>query len=736
MTERKGGLNVYQLAEKYTKNTNRCLFITGKAGTGKTTFLKQLKENSLKNMAVVAPTGVAAINAGGMTIHSFFQLPLRTFIPTQASYKQLFAEQRMSQRRRNMLYQLELLVIDEVSMVRADVLDAIDVILRHYRYKHHLPFGGVQVVMIGDLLQLPPVVVGSDEENLKRYYDGPYFFNSKVMSEVKPLYIEFDTIFRQQNQQFINLLNEIRNNHLSDEGRTLLYSRYLPNFVNTEDDFHITLTTHNNQADNINNKELSEISEKSYTFIAEINDIFPQNSYPTNEKLVLKKGARVMFVRNDDQSPRRFYNGKLGIVSDIASDFIKVDCDDGVIDVPRMVWKNVVYKEDTETGKIIEETIGSFEQYPLRLAWAITIHKSQGLTFDRVILDAARAFACGQVYVALSRCRTLEGLVLSSPIHHLSFQNDQQVLGYINVQPTANEIALWLSAAEKEYRTELFIDLYSFNSSLELLEQIQRHVSGCVSFNAETNIFLTNLSNEINSHQRVLSSFQLQLRKLIESGDEVHLQERLKASAGYFTPILTDLVTKISSHPCRSKNKADTTDFDSLMGELFVYMWQKVELIKALAINVSTHAYFYAKSHITPPDMKVQSSYEKPSTVKREKQQSTKKSKKSSSKSEQDTYEITYSLFLSGKSIEEIAEERNLTIETIYKHLTRYVQQGHILLNKIVPSDIINQILSAFIKNPDMTTAKEVYSALNETIPYHYIRTVIIASHLISSTKA
>ena len=337
----------YYLAEEFAMHTNRPLFITGKAGTGKTTFLRKLREQTPKNMAVVAPTGVAAINAGGMTIHSFFQLPVRTLIPTPQAYKQLFAEQRLTQRKRNLIYHLEMLVIDEISMVRADVLDAIDAVLRRYKYRKDQPFGGVQVVMIGDLFQLSPVVTrGEDEEAMKKYYDGPYFFQAKVMQELHPIYVELDHIFRQQDRTFVQLLNEVRENQLTAQGRALFSARYNPRFKNTDEDFHITLTTHNRLADELNERELAKLPDEPRVFTAEIKKDFPVNIYPTEEELTLKTGARVMFVRNDDQKPRRFYNGKIGVITEIDSDKITVRCEDGDIEVTRMVWENIRYRED------------------------------------------------------------------------------------------------------------------------------------------------------------------------------------------------------------------------------------------------------------------------------------------------------------------------------------------------------------------------------------------------------
>ena len=573
----------YYLAEEFAMHTNRPLFITGKAGTGKTTFLRKLREQSPKNMAVVAPTGVAAINAGGMTIHSFFQLPVRTLIPTPQSYKQLFAEQRLTQRKRNMIYHLEMLVIDEISMVRADVLDAIDAVLRRYKYRKDQPFGGVQLVMIGDLFQLSPVVTrGDDEEAMKKYYEGPYFFQAKVMQDLQPIYVELDHVFRQQDQTFVQLLNEVRENQLTAQGRAMLNARYNPRFRNADEDFHITLTTHNRLADELNERELAKLSDAPHVFTAEIKKDFPVNIYPTEEVLTLKEGARVMFVRNDDQKPRRFYNGKIGVITDIDSDRIVVRCEDGDIEVTRMVWENIRYREDEKTGKIDEEILGTFTQYPLRLAWAVTIHKSQGLTFDRVIIDAARAFAAGQVYVALSRCRTLEGIVLSSPLDYVELDNDPSVLRYTDSQPSVETIHQALPTARKEYEIQLFSALFDYHRMLSLVEQMRKMAATKVSFNEESLPFLEGLQPVITEWQTIAEKFRPQLTKLLLSGDKTLLRERLHAACGYFVPLMQPLAQKIADHPCRCKNKADAMDFEPLLSDLFLVLHEKIHLMQSL----------------------------------------------------------------------------------------------------------------------------------------------------------
>ena len=605
----------YYLAEQFAMHTNRPIFITGKAGTGKTTFLRKLREQTPKNMAVVAPTGVAAINAGGMTIHSLFQLPVRTLIPTPQSYRQLFAEQRLTQRKRNMLYHLEMLVIDEISMVRADVLDAIDTVLRRYKYRKDQPFGGVQLVMIGDLFQLSPVVTkGEDEDAMRKYYEGPYFFQAKVMKELQPIYVELDHVFRQQDQTFVNLLNEVRENQLTAQSRALLNSRYNPRFKNTDEDFHITLTTHNRSADELNERELNRLPDEPHVFTAEIKKDFPVNIYPTEEILTLKIGARVMFVRNDDQKPRRFYNGKIGVITDIDDGKIFVRCEDGDIEVTRMVWENIRYKEDEKTGKIDEEVLGTFTQYPLRLAWAVTIHKSQGLTFDKVIIDAARAFAAGQVYVALSRCRTLEGIVLSTPLDYVELDNDPSVLRYTDSQPSVETIQQALPTARKEYEIQLFSALFDFHRTLSLVDQMRKVAAKAVSFNEETLPWLEELQPVFSDWQSIAEKFRPQLTKLLLHGDKAMLRGRLQAACQYFLPLLEPVAQQVANHPCRSKNKGDVSDFEPLLSDLFLVLHEKMHLMQSLlkTDEPSSESLLQARNNFVAPMADLQPLMEKP----------------------------------------------------------------------------------------------------------------------------
>ena len=471
------------LAWQLVERTGVNVFLTGKAGTGKTTFLRRLKERSPKRMVVVAPTGVAAINAGGVTIHSFFQFPLAPYVPG-GSFNAKDEKYRFSKEKKNIIRTLDLLVIDEISMVRADLLDQIDAVLRLHKDRHR-PFGGVQLLMIGDLSQLAPVVKDSEWALLREYYHTPYFFGSHALQQTQHVTIELTHIYRQTDHAFINILTEVRENRLTPESLARLNSRVVESGKmmaegpRPEDNCHLStfnfpldnegiirLTTHNATANRYNEERMEALKGVRFSFKAQVTGTFPESSYPAEEKLQLKKGCQVMFLKNDSQGSR-YYNGKLGIVSSIDAERICVrGIDDGVeIEVEPDVWTNARYVIDKETKEIREEIEGEFRQYPLRLAWAITVHKSQGLTFERAVLDVNAAFAAGQVYVALSRCRSLEGLVLTAPLSPLSVKTDALVTDYMNVElEHARHTTGHLPTLERNYYLAMLTELFNFKT--------------------------------------------------------------------------------------------------------------------------------------------------------------------------------------------------------------------------------------------------------------------------------
>ncbi len=590
---------VYGAVMEMVEKTNRSLFITGKAGTGKTTMLRNIVSRKYKKTIVVAPTGVAAINAEGVTIHSFFQLPIRPLLPTVEGRRWLFSEQQVRSSRRELFRELELLIIDEISMVRADVLDAIDAVLRHYRRKPDVPFGGVQVVMFGDLYQLPPVVADTEWNMMKEFYRSVYFFDSLVVAETKPAVVELDTIFRQSDMAFINLLNELRNNQVSEQSYRMLYSRYNPDFQLEDDDDRILLTTHNAKADDINSKELAKLKSKSTRFTAVVEKEFPEKSYPTDFELELKEGAKVMFVLNDKQTPRRYFNGMIGRIAEIEDGKVYVDCDNypDVIEVTRETWENKSYKLNKSTNEIEETLLGTFAQMPLRLAWAITIHKSQGLTFDKVVIDSAAAFASGQVYVAFSRCRTLDGIVLTSMVNSSAFRVDQRVAAYCATAMSEPDFRRLLESDKLIYRKVLLLDLFDLKPLYELTLELKARTIGHVSsFTDGLADFVRDLADSASGNATIGSRFQQQLRGLADE----QVQERVRAAAGYFVPLLNEQISKVLSSDFVTESRDLAKNYTDTLHEFYDLLSKKSFIMDGVADDCSVDNFFEVRSRFVP----------------------------------------------------------------------------------------------------------------------------------------
>lgn len=563
-----------ELAFDFLQYTNQNIFLTGKAGTGKTTFLRNLKKSSPKRMVVVAPTGVAAINAGGVTIHSFFQMSFGPQIPVEPGQQRptvvpedgnvAAGIKRFSREKINIIRSLDLLVIDEISMVRADILDGIDEVLRRYKNRNK-PFGGVQLLMIGDLQQLAPVVKDDDWNILKAYYDTGFFFSSRALKRSKFIGIELKHIFRQSDQQFIDLLNKVRENRMDEETLQKLNSQFIPGFNPEEKEGYITLTTHNYQSQQINEMKLGQLKAKSYRFKAEVQGEFPEYSYPTDLVLELKEGAQVMFVKNDPSSEKRFYNGKIGKITHIFEEVIEVECpgDSFPIEVEKTEWQNPRYTLNETTQEIDEDIIGTFTQYPLKLAWAITIHKSQGLTFEKAIIDARASFAHGQVYVALSRCKTLEGLVLSSPIASHSVKNDNTVIRFTDDVERNQPGPAELQQSRKEYVQQLLNELFDFRPILwqiQYLQKIWEEHDGQL-LGTLKDLLLKMVAPIQTELIDISAKFDGQLRQIIYSAPDAEeneqLQERIRKAAGYFSEkLLSVLEEPFSSASFTTDNKA------------------------------------------------------------------------------------------------------------------------------------------------------------------------------------
>ncbi len=616
---------MFQLAIQLVNQSNRNIFLTGKAGTGKTTFLKYIRQNCPKQMAIVAPTGVAAINAGGVTIHSFFQLPLSPFIPETkgtgfsnqaqeiSNKHSLISRLRFNSEKKKVIQQLELLIIDEISMVRCDTLDAIDTVLRHVRQQPAERFGGVQVLFIGDMLQLPPVIKEQEWNLLSEYYSSQYFFDSKVLQEEPPVYIEFNKIYRQSDEHFIGLLNQVRNNELDEEGMKILESRFQPAFRRRKQDGYIILTTHNYKASEINTRELGDIESKLFTYEAEIQEDFSDRAFPAEEILHLKVGAQVMFIRNDSsEKGKRYFNGKIGIVSQLeeAKIFVQCDGEEDNIEVSKEKWENIRYTLNKTTRQLDSDVLGSFTQYPLRLAWAITIHKSQGLTFEKAIIDAGEAFAPGQVYVALSRCTNLEGMVLQSRVKSSRLFSDTRIVEFSQRSASSGQLEQELAIAKKNYELTVLINSFNFtvavNSGKELLDYLLEHAS---SFNPESFSWTEELLGKTDKLQETAKKFHTQLQSLFLQAEVPEtnqlLQERIKAAAGYFVTETGSLIQFIQQSPAVTDSRLHSKEYNENLREIFAQLSLKKFMFEGFTEGFNTEAFHQRKLRFVLPPVSV-----------------------------------------------------------------------------------------------------------------------------------
>ena len=678
-----------RIAWEFVENTGRSIFLTGKAGTGKTTFLKTVVSRSKKRSIVVAPTGVAAINAGGVTIHSFFQLPLTPFVP-DAKIKNKFD---FGLNKRRVIASIDLLIIDEISMVRSDLLDAIDNVLRRYRNRL-LPFGGVQLLMIGDLQQLTPVVTPEDEHLLQPYYDTPYFFGSKALAQIDYVTIQLDKVYRQQDYSFIQLLNHVRSGNVTEEDLNMLNSRCMPRFVPRPEDGYIRLTTHNRFADHYNDSELARLTTPQYVYNAKVDGTFPDFSYPTSDTLTLKVGTQVMFVKNDPSGEGRFYNGRIGRVTQLAKDKIVVLCpgDDEPIDVEPLTWENTRYSINDETREIETEVLGTFVQYPLRLAWAITIHKSQGLTFDHAIIDAGMSFAPGQVYVALSRCRTLEGMVLSSPIPPRAIISDVRVDDYISHQGENAENSISrLPLLKEEYYRHLLLELFDFQMLKNLQEQLVR-------------VFIEHFSRshpQLEALQRsTLEELKTRVMDVAAKWRTVIMQaniatlheemflQRVRRSADYFEHALDEVMSKplLLAKGVNISNQ----QVKKRMSHLLPDVQQKYVSSKLLLHNIAQLG-FSVDVYLKQKQMALLDAMEEGEGGKRQKTKA-KADKKVPKPPKEKTWVTTMKLYQEGLTPSQIAKERGLTRSTIINHLSRYLESGEIRLDQLVHPDNIKAI--------------------------------------------
>jgi len=807
---------IFDLAYRFVTETNENIFLTGKAGTGKTTFLKYLKENCSKNIIVAAPTGVAAINAGGVTLHSLFQLPFDPFLPTSASKSQLLGKLKFNRQRQDLLRKMELLVIDEISMVRCDTMDAIDTILRSVRRKHDLPFGGVQLLCIGDLYQLPPVAKREELNILQQYYSSEFFFDSMVIKEQMPMLIELDKIYRQKGSSFVDILNKVRNNNMNADDFEDLHQRFYPHFRPSLEEKYITLTSHNNQADLINHRELQKLSNPSVTYEAIIENDFPEKSYPAEGSLVLKEGAQVMFLKNDVVS-KRYFNGKIGLVKTLRQDEIIVECDGADIYVSQETWENSRYTLSRDDGKLEQETLGTFTQFPLRLAWAITIHKSQGLTFEKVMIDAGAAFSSGQVYVALSRCTSLDGIVLLSKIPSAAIYSNQNVIKGQQTLTPKGSLAERFAGARQIYTQQLLEEIFSFNEISTLVDVLHFRINEQKErLNKEALPWINDLKNNFSADKSVGLKFISHIGSFMKEEPviekNVALRKRINAAAEHFLPKFLFCLEAVQNHPLLTEHRETASSINEFLNQLYValhvqnyflqyckepfsvtsFLQHKIKYAQP-RINISCYASGKKQSFSDVPNAELfdtlkrwrdmvceesgapiymvanqnalkeiaaylpftkkelmqisgfgkaksekygddildvvkdycdRNNLESKMSAKEEYPKKERKEKPLEEKTPSNI--ISFNLYKEGKSVEEIAQERNFTITTIEGHLASFVANGELDINKMVSKK--KQLL---IKEAAKIHGKESFKTLKDNLPeditYGEIRMVMAA---------
>lgn len=728
---------LFKLAASFIHYTGRHVFLTGKAGTGKTTFLKSIVKSVKKKAVVVAPTGVAAINAGGVTMHSFFQLPLGAYLPVSISAwerddapacdkKALLKNLRMNSIKRKAIEELELLIIDEISMARADMIDAMDAIMRYVRRRPEEPFGGVQLLMIGDLYQLPPVTVNSEWSWLSQYYDTPFFFDARALKEDPPICIELQKIYRQSDPAFINLLNRVRNNIVADADLEWLNNFYNPDFKPNPEDGYITLVSHNNIADRINRTALEALNGKKHEFKAEVEGLFNDKAYPADQTLQLKEGAQIMFIRNDKGEDRKYYNGKIGIVKKVNYEGITISFsgEESEFLLEKEQWENIRYRFNEENKQIEGETMGSFKQYPIRLAWAVTIHKSQGLTFDKAIIDAGASFTAGQVYVALSRLTGVSGLVLRSRIRKESILCDNEVIRFMSGVKKEGELAGLLEEDQKEFVCKILLRSFEWvrlTNQIRLFIEEYKEKASPMTMEALLNggVWLEKASEQ----EEVAGKFIIELKRILHAREAGHsrLEERVRAACGYFSNKLqSELVEPIEKH-LSTLNKAGKKTKKYLKSVTAIHERvneMKLQLDHALALaeglHMGTDALRILKKIEEEKEAMNAKAQSEPLEIKAKKVKKVKG----------ETRLITLNLFREGKSITDIALERGLSVRTIGGHLAELVLTGEAYIYEFITGEKINQILP-LAEPGEKQSLSQIKHQLGNDCDYYEIQAVI-----------
>ena len=708
-----------ELVDRFVRDTNMNIFLTGKAGTGKTTFLRNLAKNTYKRLVILAPTGVAAINAGGQTIHSFFQLEFGPQIPD----KNVLQYQKFSSVKLKIIRSLDLLVIDEISMVRADLLDSVDNVLRRVR-RNEKPFGGLQVLMIGDIHQLAPVAKEEEWALLRDYYKSVYFFDSQVLSKAPYCCIELEHIYRQEDRTFIDILNKVRNNRLDAESLRILNSHYHPDFNPDDAEGYITLMTHNRQVDDINESKLNALKTKSLTFDAVVTGNFPEMSYPTKAELELKVGAQVMFVKNDPSPEKMYFNGRIGrIVAYDEDEGLQVQCGYDVISVTPVTWKNFEYSINEETKEIEEKEVGSFTQIPLKLAWAITIHKSQGLTFDKVILDASLAFAHGQVYVALSRCTSLEGLVLKARLSQSGLFNDLTINQFVQALPQREPTEEQYDYNKKKYESDCLFELFDFIDIEGDLNKIVKVIyTNKGSFDNLVKEKVPPLGQSF--HQDVVEiaeKFKRQLGGILRDNFQIdnnlQLQQRVNKGCAYFIDRLAPL-QEILELKFETGNKAVNDQMKKAMDPFKEDLFVKKACLEACLGGFEIKKYLAVKNKKTVEAQDVS----KKKTKKERKERKKREPKDENGLSA--TMQRTKALIEEGMSMEEIADHRGMTLSTIEHHVAELVLRGLVNAKDLMDEEHYATIREYFeeTQDPSLGAARDV---LGEEYSWGELRIVL-----------
>lgn len=750
--------NVAEVAARFINQTNKPVFLTGKAGTGKTTFLRNIIDHTHKNAIIVAPTGIAAINANGVTIHSQFGVPFGLFIP-DSSYKietdsvkintpyTMMKHLNMRESKRKVLQELELLIIDEVSMLRADLLDTIDFVLRNIRRQTHKAFGGVQVLFIGDLMQLPPVVKEDEWQILRKYYSSIYFFDAQVLKKEKPVYIELEKIYRQTDSVFIDLLNNLRNNKVTQQNIDLLNTHYKPNFdanaaLNT-----ITLTTHNHLADTKNKSALQALPGKSFFYYAKIEGEFGESAYPLDPALELKVGAQVMFVKNDISGKQQYFNGKIGVISSLKEKEIEVDFKDGSkpFILETYQWKNIRYELNQATNEIEEIEIGEFVHYPIKLAWAITVHKSQGLTFEKAVLDINRAFAPGQVYVALSRLKSLDGLVLSSPIQFNAISQDKVLTDYTENKPPKEEVINLIDIGTLNFVKDTLLQAFDFNW---LYNKLKQHAESYTmhenkSVKQAQHAWAKELFSKLEPLKINADKFSNQLLGILNERDNKVIKtvfDRSLAAQNYFVPVLKVLSKELLQKVESLKDEKQIKTFLEELLELESIVYRQQQLIDKSVfvldsiINQKEFNKQQLKKSVNQLDrielvkqnMVIVLKADKDKAVKKERKSKKELKPKKEKIAKPDTKSISYDLYQSGKTIEEIVVERNMAQSTIEGHLAHYVSLGKLPVLRFVPESKLKKMLDLLDKLEE-TSLGALKETLGEDYSYSEIKFALAA---------